>query len=106
MSISKALEDKKIDERDFAMLQTLHLEALSDLSNIDKKMAAEARSQFDESLLEEINDLKKELRKRDASLCVLSFLCVISLATKMDKLQSIYYQQSHLWKGQKAVNKL
>ena len=24
----------------------------------------------------------------------------------MDKLQSIYYQSSHLWKGQKAIEKL
>ena len=25
---------------------------------------------------------------------------------KVDKLQSIYYQPSHLWKGQKAIKKL
>ena len=24
----------------------------------------------------------------------------------MDELQSIYYQQSHLWKGKKAIRKL
>ena len=57
----------KIDERDFAMLQTLHLEVLNDLSNIDYKMEAENRNQFENSLLEGINDLKKELKRRDAS---------------------------------------
>ena len=66
-SISKALNNHKIDEREFNMLQTLHLEVLNDLSNIGSKMAAETRSQFEKSLLEGINDLKKELRKEDAS---------------------------------------
>ena len=35
------------------------------------------------------------------------FACYHSVFTsKMDKLQSIYYQPSHLWKGQKAVKEL
>ena len=29
-----------------------------------------------------------------------------SCVTKMDKLQDIYYQPNHLWKGQKAIRKL
>ena len=66
-SVSKALNDCKIDELEFNMLQTLHSEALNDLSNVGSKMAAETRSQFKKSLLEGINDLMKELRKRDAS---------------------------------------
>ena len=48
-------------------LTCLHLEAFNDLSNVGSKMAAETRSQFKKSLLEGINKLKKELKKRDAS---------------------------------------
>ena len=46
-SVSKVLEDGIIDERDFNMLQTLHLEVLNDLSSFGRKMAAETRSQFE-----------------------------------------------------------
>ena len=45
-------------------------------------------------------------KKRCPMMCTLFPLCVISLASKMDKLQNIYYQPSHLWKGQKAFKKL
>ena len=63
MSISKVLTDGKIDEWEFDMLQTLHLEVLNDLSNVGSKIAAETRSQFQKSLMEGINDLR---RRRDA----------------------------------------
>ena len=99
------LNDRKIDEREFNMLQTLHSKARNDLSKDGSEMATETRSQFVKSLLEGINDLRKELR-RDASWRAWSFLCVIWYVTKTDKLQSIYYQPSHLWKEQKAIKKL
>ena len=44
--ISKTFNNRKIDEREFNMLQTLHSEALNDLSNIGSKMAAETISQL------------------------------------------------------------
>ena len=59
-------------------------------------MEAEHRSLVEKSLLEEINELKKK--------ALLLARCVISCVTlKMDK---IYYQPNHLWKGQKAVKRL
>ena len=51
-SLSKALKDHKIDEQEFAMLQTLHLEVLNGLANVDRKMEAETRTQLQKSLLE------------------------------------------------------
>ena len=59
-SKSKVLNDGKIEEQKFAMLQTLHSEVLNDLSNVGSRMAAETRSQFENSLLKGINDLRKE----------------------------------------------
>ena len=94
--VSKSLKDGRIDEEEFNMLQTLHLEMLSELTGVDCRMEAEHRSLVEKGLLEEINDLKKKAQ--------LLAHCVISCVTlKMDK---IYYQPNHLWKGQKAVKKL
>ena len=41
------------------MLQTLHLEMLNELVGINRRMEAEHRSLVEKSLLEEINELKK-----------------------------------------------
>ena len=41
------------------MLQTLHLETLNELMGVDRRMEAEHRSLVKKSLLEEINELKK-----------------------------------------------
>ena len=45
-SVSKALNSSKIDEREFGMLQTLHLKVLNELSKVDHRMGAEKRNQF------------------------------------------------------------
>ena len=65
--VSKVLNDGRVDEQEFNMIQALHFGSLNDLSNVDCKMEVEIRSQLQKSQQEEINDLKKELRKRDAS---------------------------------------
>ena len=39
----------------------------SELANVDSKIEAEMRTQLPKSPLEEINDLKKVVRKSDAS---------------------------------------
>ena len=66
MSLSKMLRNGKIDEEEFNMLQTLYFKTLNKLSNVDRKMGAENRNQFEKSLLEEINDIKKTLGKRNS----------------------------------------
>ena len=58
-SLSKALSNGKIDEQEINVLQTLYFKTLNELSDIDRKMGAENRNQFEKSLLEEINDIKK-----------------------------------------------
>ena len=54
-----ALKNGVIDEEEFNTLQTLHLETLNELTGIDRRMEAEHRSLVEKSLLEEINELKK-----------------------------------------------
>ena len=41
------------------MLQTLHLETLNELTGVDRGMEAEHRSLVEKSLMEEINEIKK-----------------------------------------------
>ena len=57
--VSKSLKDGRIDEKEFNTLQTLHLETLNELMGINRRMEAEHRSLVQKSLLEEINELKK-----------------------------------------------
>ena len=65
ISVSEVLKDGGADEQQFAMLQTFHLGALNELANVDHKMEAEMRANFQKVTLKEINDFKKVVR--DAS---------------------------------------
>ena len=58
-SVSKALRNGKIDEEGFNSLQTFHFKTMNELTGIDCIMEAENRNQFEKSLLEEINEIKK-----------------------------------------------
>ena len=57
--VFKSLKDGIIDEEEFNTLQTLHLETLNELTGINRRMEAENRSLVEKSLMEEINELKK-----------------------------------------------
>ena len=62
--VSGTLKNGVIDEEEFNMLQTLHLETLNELTGIDHRMEVEHRSLVEKSLLEEISKLKKAQRTR------------------------------------------
>ena len=59
-AVSKSLRDGRIDEEEFNMLQTLHLETLNELTGVNHRMEVEHRSLVEKSLLEEINNIKKK----------------------------------------------
>ena len=62
--VSGALKDSIIDEEEFNMLQTLYLETLNELTGVNRRMEVEHRSLVEKSLLEEINELKKNAGTR------------------------------------------
>ena len=62
--VSKSLRDGQIDEEEFNTLQTLHLKTLNELTGVDRRMEAEHRSLVEKSLMEEINELKKNAGTR------------------------------------------
>ena len=57
--VSGALKNGVIDEEEFNTLQSLHLETLNELTGIDHRMEGEHRSLVEKSLMEEINEIKK-----------------------------------------------
>ena len=57
--VSKSLKNGIIDEEEFNTLQTLHLETRNELTGVDRRMEVEHRPLVEKSLLEEINELKK-----------------------------------------------
>ena len=57
--ISGAMKNGVIDEEEFNTLQTLHLETLNELTGVDHRMESENRSLVEKSLMEEINELKR-----------------------------------------------
>ena len=60
--ISGALKNGTIDKEEFNSIQTLHLETLNELTGVDRRMESENRSLVEKSLMEEINELKKNQR--------------------------------------------
>ena len=62
--VSGALKNGVIDGEEFNMLQTLHLETLNESTGISCRMETEHRSLVEKSLLEEINELKKNAGTR------------------------------------------
>ena len=58
-AVSGTLKNGVIDEEEFNMIETLHVETLNELTGVDCKMEAEHRSLVKKSLLEEINEIKK-----------------------------------------------
>ena len=71
--VSGALKNGVIDEEEFNMLQTLHLQTLNELTGINCRMEAEHRSLVEKSLLEEINEIKKKIKEQKLN-CLLAVL--------------------------------
>ena len=70
--VSGTLKNGVINEEEFNMLQTLHLETLNELTGVDCRMKVEHRSLVEKSLMEEINELKKmQEQKLNCMLAVL-----------------------------------
>ena len=71
--ISGALKNGIIDDEEFNTLQTLHLETLNELMGVDCRMEVENRSLVEKSLMEEINDMKKQIKEQEFN-CLLAVL--------------------------------
>ena len=57
--VSGALKNGIINEEEFNTLQTLHLETLNEFTGVDCRIEVENRSLVEKSLMERINNIKK-----------------------------------------------
>ena len=71
-AVSGILKHGVVDEEEFNMLQTLQLETLNELTGVNCRMEAENKSLAEKSLMEEINEIKKN--KEQEFNCLLAVL--------------------------------
>ena len=63
--ISLSIDDGTvIDAKEFHKLQTLYLQLITHVRNIDRKMKVEAEQNFQKTIMDEITNLKKALEER------------------------------------------
>ena len=63
--ISLSLDDGNvIDAKEFHKLQTLHLQLMTHVRNIDRKMKVQTEENFQKTIMDEIVNLKKALERK------------------------------------------
>ena len=63
--ISLSIDDNSvIDAKEFHKLQTLYLQLMTHVRNIDRKMKAQTEENFQKTIMDEINGLKKSSRTK------------------------------------------
>ena len=64
-SISLSIDDGSvIDAKEFHKLQTLYLELMANVRNIDRKMKVQTEENFQKTIMDEIVNLKKALEQK------------------------------------------
>ena len=77
-SISKALNNSEIDEREFQVLQELHLKVINELANIDYKVESETRTQLQKKFVRRDKRDKENLNNnRQLMICTLFSVCYL-----------------------------
>ena len=63
--ISLSIDDGSIiDAKEFHKLQTLYLQLMTHVRNVDRKMKVQAEENFQKTIMDEINGLKKALERK------------------------------------------
>ena len=63
--ISLSIDDGSvIDAKEFHKLQTLYLQLITHVKNIDRKMEVQTEENFQRTIIDEINGLKKALERK------------------------------------------
>ena len=63
--ISLSIDDGTIiDAKEFHKLQTLYLQLMTNVRNIDRKMKVETERNFQKTIMDEITNLKKALEQK------------------------------------------
>ena len=105
--ISLSLDDDTvIDAKEFHKLQTLYLQLMTHVRNIERKMEVQTEENFQQTIMDEVNGLKKAL-ERKWLVAVHAFYLIAYVIRKMDKnFKQIYYSDDGYWRGISAIQKL
>ena len=107
ISISLSIDDGTvIDAKEFHKLQTLYLQLMAHVRNIDRKMKVQTEENFQKTIMDEITNLKKALEQKQL-VVVHAFYLIAYIMGKMDKkFNQIYYSDDGYWRGRSAIQKL
>ena len=105
--ISLSIDDASvIDAKEFHKLQTLYLQLMTHVGNIDRKMKVETEQNFQKTIMDEITNLKKALEQKWLFV-VHAFYLIAYIIREMDKkFNQIYYSDDGYWRGRSAIQKL
>ena len=99
-------DDSVIDAKEFHKLQTLYLQLMTHVRNIDRKMKVQTEENFQKTIMDEIVNLKKALEQKQ-SVAVYAFYLIAYIIRKMDKkFKQIYYSDGGYWRGKSAIQRL
>ena len=107
--ISLSLNDNGvIDAKEFHKLQTLYLQLMTHVRNIDRKMKVQTGESFQKTIMDEIKSLKKALEQKWLVVVVHACYLIAYIIRKMDeKFKQIYCSDDGYWRGFKsAIQKL
>ena len=98
--ISLSIDDGSvIDAKEFHKLQTLYLQLMTHVRNVDRKMKVQTEENFQKTIMDEIVNLKKALEQK-WSVAVHAFYLIAYIIRKMDKkFKQIYYSDGRYCSG-------
>ena len=105
--ISLSIDDGSvIDAKEFHELQTLYLQLMTHVRNIDRKMKVQTEENFQKTIMDELVNLKKALERRQL-VAVHVFYLIAYIIRRMDKkFKQIYYSDGGYWRGKSAIQRL
>ena len=105
--ISPSLNDDSIiDAKEFHKLQTMYLQVMADVRNVDRKMKAQTEENFQTTILDEIKNLKKSHGTKTVGLVSACYLIAYIMRITKSKLKQIYYSNDGYWRGKSEIQKL
>ena len=105
--ISLSLDDGTvIDAKVFHKLQTLYLQLMTYVRNIDRKMKVQTEEIFQTTIMDDITNLKKSSGTKIVG-CSTCIYLIVYIIRKMDeKFKQIYQSDDRYWRGKSAIHEL
>ena len=99
-------DDSVIDAKEFHKLQTLYLQVMADVKNVDRKMKVQTEESFQKTILNEIKNLKTVMEQKWLVLVFACYLIAYIIRIMKSKFKQIYYSNDGFLKGKTAKQKL